>query len=108
MKDYSLFAQRLLEARKKNNITQWELAQKIGVSQSTISKIEKGLLIPSLDMFIKLVNTLNCSPNYLLQDYTRFSDTIDGYIELINLLLHIPNLKINEVKASLIKFLNSD
>lgn len=63
MQDYSLFAKRLYQERKKNKLTQKELAQKMGVSQGAISRIEKGLLIPSLDMFIQLSNTLNCSPN---------------------------------------------
>ncbi len=108
MQDYSLFAKRLYQERKKNKLTQKELAQKMGVSQGAISRIEKGLLIPSLDMFIQLSNTLNCSPNCLLQDYTSFSDPIDDYIELINLLLRIPSEKINEVKTLFIELLNND
>lgn len=39
---YQTFATRLSEARKKNGLSQIELAKQIGVSQGTISAYEKG------------------------------------------------------------------
>lgn len=43
-----------VEARKAQNITQKELAERIGVNQADISKIENGLRNPSLNMLKKL------------------------------------------------------
>ena len=50
----------LLIARRKNlNLTQLELANKLGVSQSRISKIENGKLINDLPFWITLLSVLN-------------------------------------------------
>ena len=50
----------LLIARRRDlNLTQLELANKLGVSQSRISKIENGKLINDLPFWITLLNVLN-------------------------------------------------
>ncbi len=41
-----------IEARAKCNLTQKELAEKVGTSQANISKLERGELNPSL-LFLK-------------------------------------------------------
>lgn len=46
--------QALIEARKKLNITQEELAVRTGIYQGNISRIEKGLSNPSIKMFQRL------------------------------------------------------
>ena len=43
-----------VRARKAQNITQKELAERIGMNQADISKIENGLRNPSLNMLKKL------------------------------------------------------
>ena len=45
--------------RKKFNLTQIELAQRSGVSQSMIAKIESGHLEPTYSNAIKIFNALN-------------------------------------------------
>lgn len=44
--------------RKKNNLTQEELAERINISKSFMSKIEIGNKYPSLEIKIKLLNVL--------------------------------------------------
>lgn len=51
-------AQLLLKARKHANITQSELAQRVGSSKSYISKIENGLVVPSVGLFLQLISAL--------------------------------------------------
>ena len=46
--------QALIDARTKKNMTQKELAEVTGISQSNISKIENGSRNPSLAMLKKL------------------------------------------------------
>ena len=41
-------AQILLDARKNAHLTQSELAQRIGANKSYISKVERGLIVPSV------------------------------------------------------------
>ncbi len=47
--------------RKKANFKQSELAEKIGISEKHLSKIETGKNLPSLDNFLKMAEILNFS-----------------------------------------------
>ncbi|MDE6369372.1 MAG: helix-turn-helix domain-containing protein [Muribaculaceae bacterium] len=51
-------AQILLDARKKSGMTQSQLAEKIGADKSYISRIERGLTIPSISTFYRLVSAM--------------------------------------------------
>lgn len=51
-------SQILLDARKNARLTQEELARRIGVDKSYISRIEKGLIVPSVATFYRIVNAL--------------------------------------------------
>ena len=54
-------SQILLDARKNARLTQQELAKRIGVNKSYISRIEKGVTIPSVATFYRIVNALGLS-----------------------------------------------
>lgn len=47
--------------RKKVNIKQSELAEKIGISEKHLSKIETGKNLPSLNNFLKMAQILHFS-----------------------------------------------
>ena len=49
-----LLGQRIKEVRKAKNITQEELAEKIGIGTSNISYIENGKFAPSIENFAKI------------------------------------------------------
>ena len=51
-------SQILLDARKEAKMTQSELAKRIHVTKSYISRIEKGLIIPSVATFYRIMNAL--------------------------------------------------
>lgn len=51
-------SQILLEARKNARLTQAELAQRIGADKSYISRIEKGITVPSVATFYRIANAL--------------------------------------------------
>ena len=51
-------SQILLDARKNARLTQEELAKRIGVNKSYISRIEKGLTVPSVATFYRIANAL--------------------------------------------------
>lgn len=48
----------LIEARKEQNLTQAELAKRVGTQKSNISRLESGNYNPSLDFLIKVVHCL--------------------------------------------------
>ena len=52
-------------ARVENNLTQAELAEKIGVTRQTIGLIENGKYNPSLNLCIAIAKTLNKTLNDL-------------------------------------------
>ena len=54
-------SQVLLEARKDAHLTQAELAKRIGVDKSYISRIEKGNLVPSVATFYRIVSAMGLS-----------------------------------------------
>lgn len=54
------------EMRKKYNLTQKQLAEKLGVSDKTISKWECGNSFPDVDMLMPLCSELQISVNELL------------------------------------------
>ena len=54
-------SQVLLEARRDARLTQAELASRIGVDKSYISRIEKGAIVPSVATFYRIVNAMGLS-----------------------------------------------
>ncbi len=56
---------RLRELRKKKGLTQDELGNRINVTKTSISCYEKGIRIPNMETFLKLIKELETTPNYL-------------------------------------------
>lgn len=56
----------LVDARTSQNMTQKELAQRTGINQADISKIENGTRNPSLNMLKKLADGMDM---YLRLDF---------------------------------------
>jgi len=57
---------RIEAARKKKGLTQEELADRAGVSQSMINHIEKGRKKPSLDIAIAIAREFNTTVDALI------------------------------------------
>ena len=54
---YEIISQ-IINARKEQNMTQSELARKVGTQKSNISRLESGNYNPSLDFLIKVAHSL--------------------------------------------------
>ena len=54
---YEVISQ-IIEARKEKNMTQEDLAKKVGTQKSNISRLESGNYNPSLDLLIKVARCL--------------------------------------------------
>lgn len=61
-------ANRLFELRKKNNFSQEQLAEKIGVSRQAVSKWERGEASPDIDNLILLSKLYNMSLDQLINN----------------------------------------
>lgn len=60
------FGNTLKTLRLKENMTQAQLAQKLGLTKSVISAYETGLRLPSYDILIHIAQIYNVSTDYLL------------------------------------------
>lgn len=60
------FGSALKILRLKENMTQAQLAQKLGLTKSVISAYETGLRLPSYDVLIHIAKIFNVSTDYLL------------------------------------------
>ena len=50
--------EQIISARKEQNITQAELAKRVGTQKSNISRLESGNYNPSLDFLAKIAESL--------------------------------------------------
>ena len=51
----------VLDARKRERITQQGLAESVGVTKSYISRIERGHIEPSAGLFLRIIDCLGLS-----------------------------------------------
>lgn len=61
------FEERLMNLRKDGNYTQEELAVRLGVTPQAVSKWERGMGYPDIELLVSLCRILNCSIDYLLE-----------------------------------------
>ena len=60
-KALAFFTGQLVEdARKKANITQAELARRIGSDRAYISRVENGKIEPKVSTFYRIMNAIGC------------------------------------------------
>lgn len=74
-----LLGRRLREVRKNKGYTQTDLAKLLGVSKVTICGYERGNRVPSLGIFLQLLDIFEVEPNYLLGRDTLISEETTGY-----------------------------
>lgn len=62
------FCDKLPKLRKNNNLSQEQLADRLGVSRQAVSKWESGSSYPDMDKMIQMCGVLNCTLEDLLDD----------------------------------------
>lgn len=86
-----IFADKLIQLRKKNGWSQEELAEQMNVTRQAVSKWEGAQSIPDFDKMIRLSELFGVSTDYLLKDsieetdpaYTPHTDT--GHVRRITM-----------------------
>lgn len=64
----ALIGKKLKDTRLKNDMTIQELAEKSRVSSNMISRIERGLTIPSVEILMKLAGAFGMSINFFVEE----------------------------------------
>ena len=59
---------RIRESRANKGYTQQDLANKAAIGVVYLSEIERGVKMPSLNIFIKIIDALEVSADYILRD----------------------------------------
>ena len=62
----NIFAKRLKELRKENNLSVTQLAKDLGLSYNAIRRWENEIQIPNIEMLALIAKYFNETPNYLL------------------------------------------
>ncbi|MBR5519891.1 MAG: XRE family transcriptional regulator [Clostridia bacterium] len=81
MLDNALLAEQIKHYRKKNGLSQVELAERINVSGQAISKWERGVSLPELDKLCLLAELFRLSVDDLLgiaQNHPKYMIGVDG------------------------------
>lgn len=64
--DYKDVGQRIKEKRIERGLTQEKLSELVGIGPSHMSHIESGSTVPSFEVFVSIINALDCSADELL------------------------------------------
>lgn len=107
--DYYKIGQRIRKYRKANNLSQEQLADKVGISSTHMSHVETGNTKLSLSVFVKIADILSVQTDALLFDTPQINKTLltDELINLLdscstqNLLILLDSIK--AIKISLDK-----
>ena len=65
--DYEKLGDNIRNYREQRGFTQEKLAELSNISEKHLSKIERGLLQPSLDELIRLAQRINTTASHLLK-----------------------------------------
>ena len=65
----------LFELRKENQLTQEQLAEKLGVSNRSVSRWENGTTMPDLPMLLRLCREFNVSISELIRAERKDTDS---------------------------------
>lgn len=90
----------LKDLRKEKNLTQKQLADKLGIKQSTIASLEIGRREPSNELMLDIATFFDVSLDFLngLTEVRKDSDKSEGLVK--DLLVHL-------YKSGLIKDINN-
>lgn len=101
-----ILADKIILLRKKNGLSQEELAEKMGVSRQSVSKWEGAQSIPELEKILQLSRLFGVTTDYLLKDEIEAeencSDSCDE-ISLRKVTLEEANVYLNERKRASFK-----
>ena len=71
-----LIGRKLKSTRLRNDMTIQELAESSGVSSNMISRIERGLTTPSVEIIVKLADAFGMSISYFVEEAEKGSTII--------------------------------
>lgn len=74
--DFKQGGQKIQHIRKERGITQEQLGEQVGIDPNSISRIERGYLVPALPTLVKICNVLGISADTVLAPYIAADSAI--------------------------------
>ena len=81
-----MFKDKLRNLRKHQELSQVEVARRLGISQPRYNRYETGIFQPDFDMLKKISNLFDVSIDYLLENERYLSDS-EEMVDLNNFIL---------------------
>lgn len=92
------FNLRVLQWRKRKNLTQGDLAGKCETTQQTIAKIEQGVVDPKLSTLEKIATALDCELTDLFYCKIGFAEDVNAVVEKLELnLSKVRSIDLNQL-----------
>lgn len=83
-----LIGKKIKEIRKKNNLTQENFCEQIGIEPSSLSNIENGKSFPSMLTVLRIMEKLGASPEDFF-NYEYLKSEKDLELEMIEIIRHV-------------------
>ena len=96
-----IFADKLIEERKRNGWSQEELADKLQVSRQSVSKWESAQSIPDINRILQLADLFGVSTDYLLKDTQTRPGENGEIVESVEGLLDVRKVSMEEANQYL-------
>ena len=80
--NYRALGERIQQRRQQLNLSQSEAAEKLELSTSFYSRVERGEKVASLETIIKIANIFKLSLDYIFQDSIKKGVSDDLQVEL--------------------------
>lgn len=110
------FGDKLIKLRKKHNLSQEELANKLNVSRQSVSKWESNNTYPETDKIVQICNIFNCSMDALINENieeieeieskgkNNINIVIDSFLEFITKTINMfSHMKISSILKCLLE-----
>ena len=101
IRQVQLVGPKIRKLRKERRLTQTELASRIGIQQSDLSRMEKGEYRVSLDTLFKILAEFDVSIGEFFDDVVKESVTPQD-VQLVQTLRKLPN----EARREIEEFIN--
>ena len=104
--DFEAAGRNVKRIRKQRKLTQEQLAELVGCTANTISRIECGSLFPALNTVIILCNALNTTADSILAPYVQADSTL-RWTHLADKLASLPAAKQDKIEVILDCLINT-
>ncbi|MEM1177243.1 MAG: helix-turn-helix transcriptional regulator [Acidobacteriota bacterium] len=98
IRQVQLIGPKIRKMRKERKLTQTDLAARIGIQQSDLSRMEKGEYRVSLDTLFRILAEFNVSISEFFDDVNKESLTPKD-VQIVRDLKHLPSDARREVEA---------